>query len=508
LPATLRVIHGRAVTLTHGVVDHARLFLHGDRIEAVRATGQAAPAGYVTAPVLQTGGTLYPGLVDLHNHLPYNILQLWPVPESFRNRNCWRRDDRYARDISRPMAKLAARGATARHHAIARYVEAKLLLGGTTSVQGMGSKRGAHGQMYSGLVRNLEAPDEAGLPAAGIRVLDVSATEGLAEIRQGLGRDAPFFFHLAEGLDSKAAAQFDLLKGADLLKPNLVCIHCLGLGTAAHQCLEEARARVVWSPLSNLLLYGETLNPSLLRKPFALGCDWTPSGSKNLLHELKVAWLVLQQAGPAVDACESLVRAVTLDAARIAQWSHGLGALEAGLLADLLVIDSTHTDPYENLVRATERELRLVLIDGVPRHGDLGLMQACGLGADSLEACTVGGRSKALHLHQPESPLQGLSLNAACLRLEQATSQLDQLLVRPDFLNEGESADLFELELDMQADPLPVPLDQKVLLPDLTSVALDALTVVDDPGHFDRLEANRNLPAYLKGPTGLRAFYT
>src|SRR5262249_38024636 len=56
-------------------------------------------------------------------------------------------------------------------------------------------------------------------------------------------------------------------------------------------------AKLVWSPLSKLLLYGETTNvyealaAGLL---VSLGTDWSPSGSRNLLVELKIADIVLR----------------------------------------------------------------------------------------------------------------------------------------------------------------------------------------------------------------------
>ena len=49
---------------------------------------------------------------------------------------------------------------------------------------------------------------------------------------------------------------------------------------------------MVWSPLSNLMLYGGTTNIGAARSagvPLALGSDWSPTGSKNLLNELKIA---------------------------------------------------------------------------------------------------------------------------------------------------------------------------------------------------------------------------
>ena len=64
--------------------------------------------------------------------------------------------------------------------------------------------------------------------------------------------------------------------------------------------LAEAGAAMVWSPLSNLLLYGKTANVAAAKAAgvrIALGPDWSPSGSKNVLGELKVAHLQAQADG-------------------------------------------------------------------------------------------------------------------------------------------------------------------------------------------------------------------
>jgi hypothetical protein len=39
--------------------------------------------------VVQTGGSIYPGLIELHNHLAYDALPLWQVPERYDNRDDW-----------------------------------------------------------------------------------------------------------------------------------------------------------------------------------------------------------------------------------------------------------------------------------------------------------------------------------------------------------------------------------------------------------------------------------
>src|SRR6266704_3249882 len=56
-------------------------------------------------------------------------------------------------------------------------------------------------------------------------------------------------------------------------------------------------AKLVWSPLSSLLLYGQTaLVYQALRAGVvvSLGTDWSPSGSRNLLDELKIADIALR----------------------------------------------------------------------------------------------------------------------------------------------------------------------------------------------------------------------
>lgn len=62
---------------------------------------------------------------------------------------------------------------------------------------------------------------------------------------------------------------------------------------------------MIWSPLSNLLLYGQTADVADAKtagttdQPFkiGLGSDSTPSGSKSLFGELKVARVYSQNNG-------------------------------------------------------------------------------------------------------------------------------------------------------------------------------------------------------------------
>jgi imidazolonepropionase-like amidohydrolase len=63
------------------------VYVEKGRPAAVLDRAEAAPAGFEGVGVVETGGTIFPGLIELHNHLSYNALPLWaPVPKRFEHR--------------------------------------------------------------------------------------------------------------------------------------------------------------------------------------------------------------------------------------------------------------------------------------------------------------------------------------------------------------------------------------------------------------------------------------
>lgn len=507
VPAPI-ALRGRVVPMDGtSVLDDGVVYVRNGRIQAISAPGAPAPAGFNGVAVTATSGVIYPGLVDLHNHLAYNILPLWKPPRRFDNRLQWQATREYRRDVGEVMSVLNNSGQNI-IKAIVRYVEVKLMLGGVTSGQGMKSRFGGN-QFYRGLVRNFEAPGEPGLSAAGSRIPDLETAADITALRKSLDNGRPFFFHLAEGLDPDARQQFRMLDDNQLLRRNLICIHSLALTAAQHKKLAQAGSKVVWSPLSNMLLYGQTIDPQTVvasETKFGLGSDWTPSGSRNVLQELKVALLCSRQAGNVLSA-ESLVKAATIDAAERAGWHAEIGSVSPSKLADLLVLDDRTADPFENLIHATEREIRLVVIGGQARHGDRDLMTAVGVPANSMESIVVGGRPKGLFLRDTGSPLGSLAFATAHDRLAESMARLGELRNAPAPIFDTLADTMaMELELDMQPPQFEGPVAMADL-PPLQSVELDKATVIDDPGYFDRLEAISHLPTFLKGAAGLRGFY-
>ena len=124
----------------------------------------------------------------------------------------------------------------------------------------------------------------------------------------------------------------------------------------------------MWSPFSNIWLYGDTTDVLAARRHghlVCLGSDWSPSGTKNLLGELKVAALWNDEAlGGALDARELGAMATANAGDALARcWGVDVGRLRPGALADVLVTTNRlrpGDDPHENLLRVDERGVRLV----------------------------------------------------------------------------------------------------------------------------------------------------
>jgi hypothetical protein len=402
--------------------------------------------------------------------------------------------------------------------AIVRYVEAKALIGGTTTGQGIRSKSGAKStpKMYHGAMRNVEETQDKRLPEAGTKIIDLDGGDAdeVEGFRRALKKNAAYFYHLSEGADETARKHFVALQTNNLLQSSLVGVHALALTAADLAALGAAKAKVVWSPYSNRLLYESTIDLQALRSSgatFSIGCDWTPTGSKNLLLELKVARFMAGKQPAAGLQSEQLVAAVTRDAARVAGWGEYLGHIRPGALADLVVIDGTDGDPYDHLIDATERDVALVVIHGVARYGDVSLFEKVHADpAHPAEALTIAGRKKLLHTFTPGSQINHVSLATARKRLEDAMGDLPAFQQRVQNAQNGlqllgaEESFTLLLDNDMGDAGAPdVELFADVDLPE--SLELDPLEV-NAGTYWDRVEKQKNLPDDLK--TELKNAYT
>lgn len=102
-------LRGRIVTMDAAdtVIADGVLYIDQGLLIAVQPAKAKSPVGFENIKPIACGGTIYPGLIELHNHLAYNALPLWsPVPMKFEHRGQWPDHPDYRRLISGPMTVI------------------------------------------------------------------------------------------------------------------------------------------------------------------------------------------------------------------------------------------------------------------------------------------------------------------------------------------------------------------------------------------------------------------
>jgi 5-methylthioadenosine/S-adenosylhomocysteine deaminase len=482
-------LRGRIVTMDESgsVIDSGAVYVQGNEIVGLGQASEPPPPGF-QGVTLDTGGTIYPGLIDLHNHPTYNVLPMWSITRRFGNRDELARHVDYARHASRPMQILGPLPDLSR--AIVRYVECKFLLGGVTTAPGMAlAANVGRRRFYGDVVRKVDLPADAALPRAATRVTDVEAGDA-GKFLKTLEQSSSLLLHLADGVDAAARRHFLALRLGDAdewaITDALAAIHCTALERADFDVLARHGASMIWSPLADMVRYGSTADMQSAKRAgvlIGIGPDWSIWGSKNLLAELKVARLVSEHLD-GVFAPQELVAMATINAARILKWDQVLGSIDVGKRADLVVVAGQGDDPYGHLLDANESGIALVVIDGVRRYGRPDLLPQ----AEGTELVSVGGEPRVLNLAGATGDPEG----SAAMPLAEAADMVADALGRlPELATAGADGKM-QKGAEISADGIE-------------PIELDRLTVVDDPGYFDRLDAQLNLPEYLK--TGLPPLY-
>jgi 5-methylthioadenosine/S-adenosylhomocysteine deaminase len=443
-------------------------------IEAVLPAAADPPTGYDNAKRVRTGGVIYPGLIDLHNHLAYNHRPLWAPPgrtEPFTSREQWPRLAAYATDIRQPTLALTQVASKA----LLKFVEVKAVVGGVTAIQGSA----VLSRPYEGwLVRNVEYETFATGKRSVFQSVRRLAGDAFDSARDHMTAGDAFIYHLAEGTSPGLLDEYQDLHDNDLLRPQLVAVHATALGDPQYADWGPHHSSVVWSPFSNLWLYRGTSDVVSARDTgirVCIGADWSPSGSKHLLGELKVAHLWNHHPKGLGDAFsdQELCEMITANPADAVGWSDRVGRIEPGLLADLLVLSGRRPDPYDNLIRATERDVRLVLVGGRPVYGTPGLMRAAG--AQHADPLRVAGLRRAVALVDPNVQDADMSWPQVLAALEAARSDPNAAQAR-QFAAAGDEQPFRLIPDDPGGEP-PVTLTpadlRAVEMPPLDSLAHD-----------------------------------
>jgi len=373
------------------VIEQGTVLMQDGRIVASGAHVKL-PAG---ARVVNTGGIIAPGLIDLHNHLSWNIFPRWKPIEEFGNRYDWQQKPVYNIQMTVTHALIVKEGLECEAE---RYAEVKAITEGETSVTGS-----MHAPCVQHLTRNLDVDPELG-PGLGKVLYDVfplqMSPEALAGANAALSAHprGSLLIHLGEGSPHDAAAmrEFVMLKGRGLLRPGVSLIHGVAITPEGFAEMATAGVGLVWSPRSNVELYGDTANVAAAKAAgvhIALAPDWSPTGSVGLLGELNYAsmWNQTQATPPFSE--RDLVMMATANAAELVNLSGQIGSLAPGHAADVIVLRKgagTH-DAYWTLTHSSPEDLELVVVGGRALYGDAAEMEPFGTaGAETLQVCGVG----------------------------------------------------------------------------------------------------------------------
>jgi len=264
---------------------------------------------------------------------------------------------------------------------------------GETSVVG-----GLQEPCANGLARNLDYNNELG-GNFGKVIYDVfpfqTSEQKLAEAKAALVATprGSLLIHVAEGgpNDASATREFTMLKARGLLVPGVSLIHAVGLLPQDFAEMAKAGVGFVWSPRSNVELYGDTARVAAAKASgvrMAIAPDWSPTGSDGMLGELNYAsqWNATQQ--PPLFTERELVLMATSTPAELVGLTEQVGTLAAGSAADLIVVRKSGEDAYWSLTHTSAQDLELVVIGGEAVYGDAALMeQLGGKGGETLEVC-------------------------------------------------------------------------------------------------------------------------
>ncbi len=233
--------------------------------------------------VLDTDGVVLRGLIDLHGHPEFNVFGPWEPPAPFASRYEWRASDLYHRLIRYPQNILLA---TLPPGTQERYAEIRSLVAGVTAIQGA---NGAKLVETDSLVRHVDLAIFGVHRARSMIDLPADATPEPAHLQTILEKIASglvdtFYVHLAEGRadDDASAGELARLVSLGALTPATVVIHGTALQRDQVGQLADGGAKLVWSPQSELRLYGEaTRAANALDAGLALGlgADWLPAAA-------------------------------------------------------------------------------------------------------------------------------------------------------------------------------------------------------------------------------------
>ncbi len=406
------------------VIENGAVLVRGNKIVAVGKTEEIRPRSY--AAINATGYVIIPGLINTHTHVPMSLfrgiaddldLQEWLTNYIFPAE---------AKNVDEAFVRAGT-----------RLGVAEMLLGGTTTYADMyyfedaiadeTAKAGMRAVLGETIL-DFPAPDNKTwadgiayterfikkwqdhpliVPAIAPHAPYTVSQEHLLEARGVADRlNAPLLIHLAEAKTEteytqqkyKGMRPIEFVDSIGFLKGKTVAAHVVQANEKELDILKRRDVGVAHNPQSNMkLAAGVAPVPAMLERGMRVGLGTDGAASNNDLNiweEMDTAAKLHKvfSGDPKVVSAEQAFEMATIGGARALYMEDRIGSLEAGKLADIVLVDlrGLKTQPmynvYSHLVYAAKStDVKAVIIDGkmVMQNGRLFFMNESAIKRDA-----------------------------------------------------------------------------------------------------------------------------
>ncbi|MDP1830211.1 MAG: lamin tail domain-containing protein [Archangium sp.] len=435
---TGRLITG--VILTDGVTYvGGQVLLDASGSITCAACDCTAAAGAATATlVVCPQAIVSPGLINAHDHISYQGSPPARTSEKYEHRHDWRSGNNGHTSISN--GGNSSPGSPWR----IRWAELRQVMSGTTSVVGATYLTDGN----AGMMRNLDSnttgqmgtiAGTSGVQSSTFPLGDLSTS---LELTSGCGyasvpTTAPgttaYLPHVSEGIETSAHNEFVCLTGTTggILSARTGLVHAIGLTAGDIALVAQTGSSLVWSPRSNVSLYGDTAAVPLFKRlgvNIALGTDWTISGSMNLLRELQCADGLNRAYFNNALTDQDLWRAVTAGGADATATSASIGRIAVGKLGDIAIYKRRPGTFFRSIIDAQPQDVVATFRAGRLLYGDQSIVAAFDPGnmCDSFDVC---GTQKAACIRAEFTALAGANPSNTFASLSTANSSTYPLFV-------------------------------------------------------------------------------
>ena len=309
------------------------------------------------------GYTLFPGLINAHDHLELNHFPRTKFREVYDNAHQWG-EDVNARLNDEPFKTLRS-----------YPLWDKLFIGGLKNLLCGATTVVHHGAPHKPMYRK-DFPVRVLKNYGWAHSLHFNTEEEIVHSYQNTPKHYPWFIHLAEGTDEVAAGEFEKAKNIGCLdSERTVAIHVVNWLNSIGLDNDMWVRGFIWCPSTNLYLLAKTLQDNFLfsypaQNALALGSDSRLTAEGDLLDEIHVAFNLLNCTEI---AARFMLQCVFYDAAFILYHVSEKRLIFEQSSADLVAINSTSHDAIA-FCNQKRRDLRIIIRDGIPQIGDPDIM--------------------------------------------------------------------------------------------------------------------------------------